>query len=202
MNNELHDKLTELVCTRISHDIIGNVGAVANAVELLEEGDMDFMDDIRSILKVSSKVLSARLKFFRMAFGLNNANLEDLKNVAETTHSYLQTIGNAERPIQLDLELHSSAYARTAMLVVMILADVMIKGGRIEAREIDNGFAALIHTGAALSQDKIKIIKSILCGECTECQAQFAPVVYLQNILNSNKKINIIEDNTFGLMIR
>ena len=52
------DNMTELVCTRISHDVIGNIGAVANAVELLEEGDMDFIDDIRSILKVSSKVLT------------------------------------------------------------------------------------------------------------------------------------------------
>ena len=33
------NKVCELVCTRLSHDIIGNIGAVANAVELLEEGD-------------------------------------------------------------------------------------------------------------------------------------------------------------------
>lgn len=28
-------KLSELICTRISHDLIGNIGAVANAAELL-----------------------------------------------------------------------------------------------------------------------------------------------------------------------
>ena len=38
-------KILETVCTRMSHDLIGNIGAVANAVELLEEGDMDFIDD-------------------------------------------------------------------------------------------------------------------------------------------------------------
>ena len=73
-NNSL---VCELICTRLSHDIVGNIGAVANAVELLEEGDMDFIDDIKSILGVSSKNLASRLKFFRMAFGLNNANLEN-----------------------------------------------------------------------------------------------------------------------------
>ena len=41
-------KLSQIICTRISHDLIGNIGAVSNAVELLEEGDMDFMDDIKS----------------------------------------------------------------------------------------------------------------------------------------------------------
>ena len=84
--------ISELICTRISHDLIGNIGAVANAVELLEEGDMDFLDDIRSILKVSSQVLAARLKFFRMAFGLENANLEDASLVRKTTADYLKTI--------------------------------------------------------------------------------------------------------------
>ena len=76
MENILNDTLIcELVCTRISHDLIGNIGAVSNAVELLEEGDMDFLDDIKSILKTSSTVLSARQKFFRMAFGFDNDNL-------------------------------------------------------------------------------------------------------------------------------
>ena len=47
-------QLSELICTRISHDLIGNIGAVGNAVELLEDGDMDFLDDIKSILQISS----------------------------------------------------------------------------------------------------------------------------------------------------
>ena len=54
--NMIPSHISELICTRISHDLIGNIGAVANAVELLEEGDMDFLDDIRSILKTSSQV--------------------------------------------------------------------------------------------------------------------------------------------------
>ena len=202
MIDNLRKNVTELVCTRISHDVIGNVGAVANAVELLEEGDMDFLDDIRNILKVSSRVLAARLKFFRMAFGLSNSNLKDIALVAETAQAYLQTIGNAEHPINLELELHSEQYARIALLIIMILADVIIKGGKIEAREIDNGFAALIHSQSALSNEKIQQIKSILADEATEIQAQYAPVVYLQNLLNNEKKINIIEENTFGFVVK
>ena len=106
MNNILSEtELAELICTRISHDVIGNVGAVANAVELLEEGDMDFLDDIRSILKVSSSVLSARLKFFRLAFGLTNANLDSCEGVRAATEAYLQTVGSKNHPLALDFSL-------------------------------------------------------------------------------------------------
>ncbi len=195
------DNITELVCTRISHDVIGNIGAVANAVELLEEGDMDFIDDIRSILKVSSKVLTSRLKFFRMAFGLSNSNLNDINMVEETAKAYLETIGNASYPITLDLELHTTAYTRIALLVIMILADVLVRGGHIEVREVDSRLAAIIHNDFPASEEKIKNIKNILQGSAFENQAQYAPVVYLQNILNNVKKINMIEENTFGLII-
>ena len=43
MNNNF---VSELICTRLSHDIVGNIGAVANAVELLEEDDMDFVTNV------------------------------------------------------------------------------------------------------------------------------------------------------------
>lgn len=55
--------ISEIVATRLSHDLIGNIGAVANAVELLNEGDEDDREDIGNILNFSSKVLSRRLKF-------------------------------------------------------------------------------------------------------------------------------------------
>lgn len=36
MNTNIY--ISEIVATRLSHDLIGNIGAVANAVELLNEG--------------------------------------------------------------------------------------------------------------------------------------------------------------------
>ena len=56
----MQQNLSELISTRLSHDIIGNIGAVANAAELLEEGDMDFLDDIKSILKTLSSSIPFR----------------------------------------------------------------------------------------------------------------------------------------------
>ena len=46
--------ISEIVATRLSHDLIGNIGAVANAVELLNEGDEEDREDIGNILNFSS----------------------------------------------------------------------------------------------------------------------------------------------------
>ena len=54
MNTNIY--ISEIVATRLSHDLIGNIGAVANAVELLNEGDEDDREDIGNILNFSSKV--------------------------------------------------------------------------------------------------------------------------------------------------
>lgn len=194
-------EISELVCTRISHDLIGNIGAVSNAVELLEDGDMDFMDDIRSILKVSSGVLTARLKFFRMAFGVDNVNLEKLDLVEKTTADYLKTLGNINHPISLTMLLDSWQLSRMAMLSVMILADVFIKGGNIEVHE-ETGRLLIRAVGENFSAEKINVITAAVNGKLIERTAQYAPVFYLQELLGKLKlKLNAIEDMGFGLCI-
>ena len=80
MNTNIY--ISEIMATRLSHDLIGNIGAVANAVELLNEGDEDDREDISNILNFSSKVLSRRLKFFRLCFGLSNAAVKTTEELA------------------------------------------------------------------------------------------------------------------------
>lgn len=194
--------VSELICTRISHDLIGNIGAVSNAVELLEEGDMDFLDDIRSILKTSSQVLSSRLKFFRMAFGLNNANLEDRNLVAKTITDYLKTIGNQNFPITLDLGDYTTAYARIVMVCAMIMADTIIKGGKISINESNNKLYVNVCTVSKLSEQKIDAISALLSGQEAEYLAQNAPVFYLRELIKtSGVHVSTSDGGTFGFII-
>lgn len=194
--------IAELVCTRISHDLIGNIGAVANAVELLEEGDTDFLDEIKEILKVSSSVLSARLKFFRMAFGLDNANLTDMALVEKTTRDYLTTIGNKNFPIRFNMENFSVKYTRIMMLAVMILADVLIKGGEINVSEQNCKLFVNISAVSKTSASKTEDILALLSGQKEEYLAQYAPVFYLKNLVNkSDMTLCLSEGDSLGFVI-
>ena len=194
-------ELTQAVSTRISHDLIGNIGAVSNAVELLEEGDMDFLPDIKSILKISSEVLSSRLNFFRMAFGLDNSNLEDMSVVCQTTENYLKTIGNRNFPIALDFHLSSSGMGRMAMLSIMSIADCLIKGGRIEVGD-DNGRLLVMTDTPSLSVEKLNWLQAIAGGQIPENKAFYAPMLYLQHLVEQHHhQIRVLTQKGLALLI-
>jgi histidine phosphotransferase ChpT len=76
MDHKLSDlDLSALLCSRVCHDIISPVGAIANGLELMDDPDVDAamkttaLDMVRS----SAKTATAKLKFCRIAFGASGS---------------------------------------------------------------------------------------------------------------------------------
>ncbi len=109
--------LTNLVYTRISHDLSNAAGAVYNGTELLAE-DIDGARETAVLLQNSAQVLMARLKFFRQAFGLPNAQGED------ATPAYLSTLSTPVR-------LSGVCVDALTKVCAMVLGDCLIRGGVI-----------------------------------------------------------------------
>jgi histidine phosphotransferase ChpT len=67
--------LAALLCSRVCHDIISPVGAIANGLELMDDPEVDgemkktALDMVRS----SAKTATAKLKFCRIAFGASGS---------------------------------------------------------------------------------------------------------------------------------
>lgn len=193
--------VSELICTRISHDLIGNIGAFANAVELLEDDDDDFLEDIKSTLKNSSDTLNARLKFFRMAFGLESTNLDNITTVKKTTEDYLRTL-NPRYPLNLEIKGSGCASLnRAVMLACMIAADVLIRGGNISVF-IQEDKVELEAGSATFSEMRIKEMLDILDMVVPENLSLYAPLFYLQEKLGmENKKLGLFFEDTFKIKI-
>ncbi len=185
--------LSELLVTRLSHDIIGNIGAVANAVELLNEGDEDDKEDISNILNYSSSVLSKRLKFFRLCFGLSNTSVKDLNELYEICNNYLSTIGNPNYPINLEIKLSTHKIHKFIMPAIMLMADVLVKGGKLIVNQLDDHLSISITSSHPLNASKLANISKIINGlDIDENISSFAPLYYLITYVNeANAKIRL-----------
>lgn len=62
-------KVSQLLCSRLCHDIVGPSGAIHNGMELLDESGLDNGGDALALVSDSVGQLSARLAFYRLAFG-------------------------------------------------------------------------------------------------------------------------------------
>lgn len=197
----MKNQIAELICTRISHDVMGSIGAVGNASELLEEGDMDFIDDIKSILKTSFENLSSRMKFFRLAFGVDNANLENTDLVISTAKDYVATLGNKDYPIHLEWHEISQPNIKSALLTIMIMADLMLRGGKLNILQKNGFIIAGIAKDAKISQDKWLRLNDILQSN-NGLDANMAPLGALIET-RENENIHLIEnDEIYGLAVK
>lgn len=189
--------VSELIATRLSHDIAGIAGAIANAAELLEDGDADDLDDVRQILGLSSGSLTKRLKFFRQCFGLSNNALKSTDDLKTITEQYLQTLGNPKTPIVLELQVMTQKVYKLVMPAVMLMADALIKGGKITVGQTSSSLLVSAVSEAPLDTKKLENISKILKGEIIEENpSAYAPLYYLLDYLGDSGVKIALDGNT------
>ncbi len=67
--------LSALLCSRVCHDVISPVGAIANGLELIDdpESDAELKATALDMVRSSAKTATAKLKFCRIAFGASGS---------------------------------------------------------------------------------------------------------------------------------
>jgi histidine phosphotransferase ChpT len=85
--------LAALLCSRVCHDVISPVGAIANGLELMEDTDTDAeMKRIAfEMVKKSANTATAKLKFCRIAFGAAGSagSLIDMGEAGEVAKAFV-----------------------------------------------------------------------------------------------------------------
>jgi histidine phosphotransferase ChpT len=88
--------LAALVSSRICHDVINPVAAIANGLEMLgEEQDQAMRDAAMELIRKSAAQASAKLQFARLAFGAaGSAGAEiDLRDAERVSREFVQGSG-------------------------------------------------------------------------------------------------------------
>ena len=70
MESQIELRVLELLCSRLCHDLISQVSAINNGMELLAAGDDGMAQEIHALLATSAGAASAKLQFYRLAYGL------------------------------------------------------------------------------------------------------------------------------------
>ena len=113
--------LAALLCSRVCHDVISPVGAIANGLEVLEDEDDEEMRQIAfDLITQSAKAASAKLQFCRMAFGAAGSmgSLIDMGEAGDVTAMF---IGNEKVSLKWNAPRQQSPKSEVKLLLNMVL---------------------------------------------------------------------------------
>ncbi len=144
------DKIAALIGSRICHDLISPVGAVANGLELLELAGTPRGPEL-TLVAESAGHASARIRFFRLVFGDASAG-ESVPG--ESIAELLRVIhGHGRITVDWQAEGHYPRHKIKAVLMALLCVEQALSGGgRISLRETGGNWR--IHaSGAGGSRD-------------------------------------------------
>ncbi|MGO4666502.1 histidine phosphotransferase ChpT [Bosea sp. 2YAB26] len=158
--------LAALLCSRVCHDVISPVGAIVNALEVLEEDDPSMRDFALELIKKSARSASARLQFARLAFGAAGSAgaMIDLGDAGTVANGFLN-----DDKLSLDWEAPRALLPKNQVKLVLnllILATQAVpRGGRLVARTTLEGEQGSFHITATGSHARIPAhVEELLAG--------------------------------------
>jgi histidine phosphotransferase ChpT len=124
-------RLSELLATRLCHDLGGTVGVISAALDLAEDEPGAAVEAL-AIARSGAHALTARLRLLRAAWGLATTPLS-LADIAALT----QAIGCPERPVRVDMTALHGPHAlppnagRLIINLLLLAAEALPRGGSV-----------------------------------------------------------------------
>lgn len=142
--------LAALLCSRVCHDVISPVGAIANGLEVLEdEDDEEMKRTAMDLVRRSARQASAKLQFCRIAFGAaGSAGASiDLGEAADTAKAFV-----GEEKVKLDWQAPRIALPKgevKLLLNLMLLGMAAVPRGGTVSVMLENDAPVVRATGDA-----------------------------------------------------
>jgi histidine phosphotransferase ChpT len=141
-------RLTELLCSRLCHELASPVGAINNGIEMIEEFDDSMLPDALPLIGSSAKLVAARLSFYRMAYGsAGTTSIPSFGDMQSLADSYFEEARTSlvwpNSPIAPELE---DGWAKLLLNMLPLSADTLPRGGTltISTDEADDGMRVAV----------------------------------------------------------
>ncbi|SEQ20620.1 histidine phosphotransferase ChpT [Loktanella sp. DSM 29012] len=191
--------LATLVGSRICHDLISPIGAIGNGVELLSMGGggADEMD----LISGSVGQASARIRFFRIAYGAAHAD----QTVAGTeVSSILRDMAAAGR-MQYDWTITgqmSRPLARIALLSAQCMESAMPGGGKITVM-LDDTLHVIANADRIAADTALWLPLEDLATEHVHSAAQVQFALLPRAVLEAGLTLTVMQsDTTISMQFR
>ena len=144
--------LASLLCSRLCHDLLSPVGAMANGLELLaDERDPEMRKRCMELLEQSAQTSADKLKFFRLAFG--GATGFNYQVAVEEPRALIDALVAGNERITVQWALGVEQLPKPAVKVLLNLAhiglDSLVRGGTLDVGVESRGGASEIVIRAA-----------------------------------------------------
>jgi len=164
--------LAALLCSRVCHDVISPVGAIANGIELLDEGsDAETSQIAMDLIRSSAANASAKLQFARIAFGAAGSagadiDTGDAENVAR---AYFSNEKKSEIEWHGERALIAKNKVKLLLNLVLIGLGAIPRGGNVKVEiEDPNGAAVLRVTATGMKSRVPPVFANLLNGTFEE----------------------------------
>lgn len=208
MSIESELRFVELVAARMSHDLVGPVGATVNGIELLSEGEAADPEVVR-LIGHSARQSSRRLQVFRAIYGTAGALPAGapFAAAAQLLSGMLDGEKVSMRPWAVAPGLETAAGragARVALFAGFLLTEALPRGGEIGLSTSLAGAVATFEwtaegTGARLLEE----VTSTLAGKIplAEMTAKAVPAEMLRRLVaeSGGKIVQTPGRDRFGL---
>lgn len=152
MSLSLSLHVTELLASKICHDLISPVGAVANGVEFMEEMGPDAGAEATDLIKFSALQASAKLQAYRMAYGSGGS---DTSIKPENVHAIFEKMVVQDGKVTLEWDPHApigpaerpAGFCKLLMCGLLLALDSLPKGGEIRVEAYNDDAVQFIASG-------------------------------------------------------
>jgi histidine phosphotransferase ChpT len=127
--------LAAMLCSRLCHDMLSPVGAIANGLELLaEEQDPEMRARCIELLEQSARISTDKLRFFRLAFGAAGGFGEAIP--IDEAQSVINALAADARRVEINWAVAEPSLPKPAVKVLLNLAqialDALVRGGTLD----------------------------------------------------------------------